>query len=87
MFHIYIPQSEKDHRTYAGYTCDLEKRLLEHNGGKVDATRNRKPFKIIYTESFITEKEAKDRERYWKSGAGRRNLKKIFSGFPPHFKK
>jgi len=37
---------------------------------QVPATPNRRPLKLIFSESFETEKEAKQRELYWKSGAG-----------------
>ena len=52
MYQIYILQSLKDKRTYIGYTSDLDARLKEHNLGKVAATRNRRPFKILYTENM-----------------------------------
>ncbi len=86
MYKVYVLQSEKDLKTYTGYSHDAQGRLLEHNAGKVTATKNRRPLKIIYTENCETESEAKMREKYWKSAAGRKNLKRIFSGFPPHFR-
>jgi putative endonuclease len=84
MYYAYILQSLKDKRTYAGYCEDIDKRLAVHNSGKVKATKNRRPFIILMTEQFQTEKEAKDREKYWKSGSGRRRLKQLFKhGLPP----
>jgi len=84
MYFAYILQSLKDKRTYAGFCEDVNKRLMVHNSGKVKATENRRPFVILLTEEFQTEKEAKDREKYWKSGSGRRKLKQLFRrGFPP----
>jgi len=35
------------------------------------------PFEIVYSETFDSEKEAIEREKYFKSAAGRRFLKKI----------
>ena len=87
MYYLYILQSKKDLRSYTGYTKNLKQRLQEHNNGKVIATRHRKPLKIIYFEKCITREEAKKRERYWKSGAGRKNLQRIYKGFPPRFEK
>lgn len=81
MFFTYILISEKDNRTYTGYTSNLEERLRYHNSGMVKATRNRRPFKILYKEEFATAKEAKEKERYFKSSAGRRKLKNIFEEF------
>lgn len=77
MYYIYILQSQKDLRTYTGYTENLEKRVFQHNKGEVEATKNRRPLKLIYLEKFITMDEAKSREKYWKSGAGSKKPKKI----------
>jgi putative endonuclease len=87
MYIVYILQSKKDLRTYTGYTKNLNQRLIEHNNGKVLATKNRKPFELLYSEKFGTKTEAKYREQYWKSGAGRKNLQRIYGGFPPRFRK
>jgi len=84
MYYLYILKSEKDQRTYTGYTKNLKQRMQEHNDGKVAATRNRRPLKLVYCENCTTKKQAKRREIYWKSGAGRRRLKQFFDrGFPP----
>lgn len=79
MYFVYILQSLKDMRTYVGYTYEINQRLLRHNSGQVEATKNRTPLKLLFTEEFETEQEAKKRELYWKSGAGRRKLKEYFS--------
>jgi len=78
MFCIYILKSLKDNKTYVGYTNNLERRLVEHNSGKNIATRNRRPFKLLFSEKFETSKEARRRELYWKNGGGRRKLKEFF---------
>lgn len=84
MYIVYVLKSLKDYKTYTGYTDNIEKRLKEHNQGKVQATKNRRPFAILYLENFQELTEAKHREIYWKSGAGRRKLEKYFKeGFPP----
>ncbi|TAN57008.1 GIY-YIG nuclease family protein [Patescibacteria group bacterium] len=78
MFWVYILQSLKDKRTYTGYTKDLIKRLQQHNAGQVKATKHRKPMKLLFSEQFQTEQQAKNHELWWKSGSGRRELKKFF---------
>lgn len=84
MWYCYILQSLKDKRTYVGYTGDLEERLTLHNKGNVNATKNRRPFIVLFAEKFHSKDSAKKRELYWKSGVGRRKLKKYFErGFPP----
>ena len=80
MYTVYVLQSQRDNRTYTGFTEDFENRRNLHNSGQVNSTRHRTPFKVLFTENVQTEKEAKSRELYWKSGAGRRKLKKYFLG-------
>jgi len=78
MFTVYILQSLKDLRTYVGFCSDIGKRLIRHNSGFVNATKHRRPFKILFTEQVNDMQEAKKREKYWKSGSGRRKLKHFF---------
>jgi len=84
MFSVYILQSEKDKKTYVGFCENILKRFNEHNSGKVAATKCRRPLRILFTEEAENLKEAKKREKYWKSGGGRRRLKQLFrEGFSP----
>jgi putative endonuclease len=84
-FIVYILFSEKFSKTYVGYTRNLRQRLLCHNAGKVVATMPCRPRKIIYQELVASLAEAKKREHYWKTGAGRRNIAKVFLGSRPTF--
>ena len=79
VYYVYILHSLKDGRTYVGYTQDLDGRLQCHNSGLVIATKHRISLKLVYSEQLQSRQEAKNREKYWKSGAGRRKLKKMFS--------
>lgn len=84
MYTVYILLSSSDRKTYVGFTQDLNVRLKQHNSGKVMATRKRRPLEILFIEEVASLALAKERERYWKSGGGRRKLKKYFLyGFPP----
>jgi putative endonuclease len=87
MFTVYVLLNRVAPRTYVGFTKDLSNRFLEHNSGKVEATKPFRPWVVIYTESVSDIAEAKHRERYWKSGAGRRNLRKLMEGSRPTFRK
>jgi putative endonuclease len=78
MYFVYILLGEKDHRTYVGYSNNVMARLKRHNAGHVAATKNRRPLRILFYEKFETEKEAKERELWWKSSSGRNKLKEIF---------
>ena len=59
--------SEKDGRYYIGSTCDVERSLKKHNAGGVDATKHRRPLKVVYFEQYANKKAASARERYLKS--------------------
>jgi putative endonuclease len=67
---VYVLQSQKDGKFYTGHTGDLERRISEHNRGKVRSTRNRRPLNLLYTEDFESKTEAYARERYLKSLEG-----------------
>jgi len=75
MFYVYLLESQKDGRWYTGYTNTLQKRISEHNKGIVFSTKQRRPFKMIYCEVCLNENDAKAREKYLKSGMGKRYLK------------
>ena len=63
---------------YTGQTNNLERRLKEHQekkGRGAKYTRSFSSVKLVYKEEFATRKEAGAREKYFKSGAGRRFLK------------
>ena len=81
MWYTYLIQSKKDTRWYTGVTNDLRKRLSKHNSGKVLSTKNRKPFDLIYYEACHDESDAIAREKYLKSGMGKRYLKNRLKRF------
>jgi putative endonuclease len=66
---------------YTGLTQDLEKRIIEHNSGKTKSIRPYLPYRLIYSEQVDTLAQARAREKYLKSGAGRRFLKKQLGDF------
>ena len=75
MFYVYVLRSEKDGKLYTGSTKDLVKRESLHQLGKVISTRYRKPFILIYYEACLNETDARKRERFLKSGPGKRFIK------------
>lgn len=75
MFCVYVLHSVADHGFYIGYFTDLKRRLSEHKHGASTATRYRGPWKLIYYEAYIEPADAEGRERYLKSGGGRRFLR------------
>lgn len=76
MYYVYILFSNKDKKLYIGFTPDLKNRLSKHNTGFVISTKHRRPLRLIYYESYLLREDAKRRERYLKSGGGRKELAK-----------
>lgn len=76
MHYVYVLQSAADCGLYIGETGDLRRRLAQHHAGESRATARRRPFELIYYEAYRLRKDAEGRERFLKSGAGRRYLAK-----------
>lgn len=74
-YFVYTLISLKYNKLYTGFTTNLKKRLQEHYNGLVTSTKLRRPFKLIHSELFVNEKDAKAREKFLKSGFGRKQLK------------
>ena len=64
-----------DGKLYKGMTSDLQQRLRDHRSGHTRTTSRMKDFVVAYTENFDTFEQARKRELYFKSAAGRRFLK------------
>ena len=75
MFYTYVLLSEQDKNFYIGFTEGLEKRLNEHQKGLVASTAHRRPLKLIYYEACLNSNDAIKREKYFKTGFGRRFLR------------
>ena len=75
MFYVYLLRSESDDGFYIGYSRNLRARVRSHRAGANFATSHRGPWKVIYYEAYVNEADALGRERYLKSGTGRRFLK------------
>ncbi|MDP3696735.1 MAG: GIY-YIG nuclease family protein [Candidatus Taylorbacteria bacterium] len=76
-YFTYVLRSQKDGNLYIGYSENPERRLTEHNSGKTRSLVKRRPLILIYKEEFDDELKAKRRERFLKSGQGRKYLKSI----------
>ncbi len=59
-------------------TENLDDRIARHQLGREKTTRAYRPFKLIFTEEIAGERSiARKREKYWKSGIGKEQLRKI----------
>lgn len=83
MFYVYILHSRKDSNLYVGYTNNLRKRYIEHNKGRVKATKNRVPLVLVYCEPYKDRKSAERREWFFKhtpsGGILKKKLAKVFT--------
>jgi len=83
-YYVYVLESLLDGKFYTGYTKNIELRFEQHQKGKVDSTKNRKPFKIIYFEACLNQQDATHREKYLKTHYGkmflRNRLKSYLTG-------
>ena len=76
MFYVYILESINDRELYIGYTEDLKRRFEEHNRGLSLYTKRYLPWKVIYYEACLDQKDATRREKYLKTSQGRRLIKR-----------
>ena len=72
MYYVYILQSLQDKRMYTGHTENIQRRVIEHKEEKGPGiyTKNRGPWELVYKEEYPTRREAIQREKYLKTGAG-----------------
>ena len=75
MHYVYVLRSLKERGFYIGCSANIRKRFNEHVSGGSFATSHRGPWQLIYYEAYLNQADALGRERYLKSGAGRRFLK------------
>jgi putative endonuclease len=71
-YFVYVLFSNTFGKYYIGMTSDLDRRLSQHNSNQVKSTKAFSPWSIVHRESFKTRLEARRREKYLKSAAGRR---------------
>ena len=74
-YYTYVLRGKSDKKYYTGYTTDLMQRFEAHNKGKVESTRNRRPFELIYFEACLNKDDAIHREKYLKTYYGKMFLK------------
>jgi len=76
MYYTYILKSIDYNKFYIGSTENLKNRLNDHNNGKSKFTKPYLPWKVIYYEAHINRTLARKAELFYKTGQGRRQLKK-----------
>jgi len=77
---VYVLKSEASGKFYAGLTSNIQRRLQEHNSGVNRMTRHGRPWQLIHWEECANRTEAREREKYFKSGVGREWRDRTFKG-------
>jgi putative endonuclease len=81
MYYTYVLYSKKDEKFYTGFTQDLKLRFDQHNKGRVESTRDRRPLELVYYEACLNRDDAIHREKYLKSFHGKTYLKKRIKSY------
>jgi putative endonuclease len=77
MYFAYVLKSIEHDYFYKGHCKDLAIRIQQHNSEKTKSIRPYIPFRLIYFEKFESEADAIAREKYFKTSAGRKFIKKM----------
>lgn len=77
---VYILFSHKDHFMYIGFTTNIDERVKNHNDGKTKSTAPRRPLELIFCEFYLFEADARKREMYFKTTAGKKAIKLMLRG-------
>jgi len=83
LYFVYVIENQTDKSWYIGFSTDIARRLEEHNkriGGFYTKHKLGK-WALIYTEGYANKKDALGREKYLKSGAGRKYLQKQLTNY------
>ena len=75
MITVYVIESLADQTWYTGMAKNATNRLHEHNAGKNRFTKGHRPWKTIYTDEHPDWNQARRREKYLKSAAGKKWLR------------
>jgi len=73
-YQVYVLRSLSDGVRYIGSGESVAERLRRHNKGDYQFTKGHRPWEIIYIEDYLTRAESMRREKFLKSGQGRKWL-------------
>ena len=80
-YYVYVLRSLKFNFIYVGFTMNLRRRLKEHNNKEELSTKHYAPFELIFFEAYRNQKDAKRRERYFKTTKGKAVLKNMLKDY------
>jgi putative endonuclease len=79
-YYVYVLKSTEFDRFYVGMTDNVERRLMDHNSGKVKSTKFYSPWKLFFVEKLETRLEARKREKFLKGGSGKEYIRRNYLG-------
>ena len=82
MWYTYILYSKESGKTYVGFSNDVERRLFEHNVSELKGfTLKYRPWTLIRKEGYSKKSDALQREKFYKTGRGREEIKQFIDDF------
>lgn len=78
--YTYVLKSEKNGKFYTGVTHNLEERLRQHDIGSVRSSKHMCPLNLVYFEACLNKNDAYRREKYLKTGMGKRYIRNRILG-------
>ena len=79
-FVVYILKSSRFNKIYIGFTSNLIQRFYAHNHlSNKGYTKHYRPWIVIHVEFFKDKKEAIQREKFLKSGVGRKWIHQTYN--------
>lgn len=73
MYFVYFAKSLKNNKIYVGFSSKIPSiRVMEHNQSSNKWSKSNAPLKLIYYERYLCKADAMQREKYYKSGIGKR---------------
>ena len=76
MIYFNVIKSEVNGDLYVGICKDVTNRLRDHENGKNRYTKGLRPWRLMRVENYPDWSEARKKEKYYKSGIGKEQLKK-----------
>ena len=81
MYYFYVLRFKQHGKFYYGYTNNLRKRIAQHRSKGSTFTSQNGEFILIFYEAYLNKKDAKNSERYFKTGHGREILREKLKNY------
>ena len=85
MYYFYVLRFNNNGKLYYGFTEDLKRRVKEHKSGGSKFTSQNGPFDLIFYEAYLNKSDARNAEKYFKTGHGREVLRDKIKNYLKEF--